>query len=131
MENTLREYLDQLRANGTSLSVNQAVTILVPLAVEVAQRHGAGQRLLVHPSSIVRGQNGQFQIHPELAQSVPTLPRDRACLAPEERRGGSGNARANVYALGALFYELLTGEVVGPGMRRPSELVPDIPPLVE
>jgi len=131
LENTLREYLDQLRANGTSLSVNQAVTILVPLAVEVAQRHGAGQRLLVHPSSIVRGQNGQFQIDLELAQSVPTLPRDRACLAPEERRGGSGNARANVYALGALFYELLTGEVVGPGMRRPSELVPDIPPLVE
>jgi hypothetical protein len=131
LENTLREYLDQLRSGGGALSVNQAVGILVPLTVEVAQRIGAGQRLLVHPSSIVRGANGQFQIAPDLAQQLPTQPRDRACLAPEERRGGSGNARANVYAIGALLYELVTGEVVGPGMRRPTELVPDVPLLME
>ena len=67
----------------------------------------------------------------ERAQQLPVTPRDRACLAPEERAGGTGNSRANVYALGALLYELVTGEVVGPGMRRPSELVPGIPPTVE
>jgi len=131
LQNTLREYLDQLRANATFLTVHQAVSILVPLAVEAAQRHAAGHRLFVHPSAIVRGSNGQFQIDAETAQELPSLPRDRACLAPEERRGGSGNARATVYALGALLYELLTGEVVGPGMRRPTELVPDLSPLVE
>jgi hypothetical protein len=113
------------------LTVHQAVRVLVPLAVEAAQRHAAGQRLLVHPSCIVRGGNGQFQIDPQLAQQLPSQPRDRACLAPEERRGGIGNARASVYAIGALLYEVLTGEIVGPGMRRPTELVPDIPSLVE
>ena len=130
MENTLRQYLDQLRERGTILSISQAVAILVPLTVEIAQRHGAGQRFFVHPSAIVH-YKGQFRISPELAQQFPSLPRDRACLAPEERRGGTGNSRANVYAIGALLYELLTGEVVGPGMRRPSELIVGIPLLVE
>ena len=131
LENTLREYLDQLRSSGNILSINQTVAILVPLAVEVARRHAAGQRFFVHPSSIVLDPSGQFQISPELSQQLPNLPRDRACLAPEERRGGGGNSRANVYAIGALLYELLTGEIVGPGMRRPSELVAGIPPIVE
>ena len=131
METTLRAQLDQLRSGGKTLSIHQTVAILVPLAVETAQRHAAGMRFYVHPSSIVRVQNGRFQISLELAQQLPTTPRDRACLAPEERAGGTGNARANVYAFGALLYELVTGEVVGPGMRCPSELVPGIPPTVE
>ena len=59
------------------------------------------------------------------------MPRDRAALAPEERNGIPGDARSSVYTIGAVLYELLTGEVVGPGMRRPSELVPGLPAAVE
>src|SRR6185437_1056117 len=39
--------------------------------------------------------------------------------------------RASVFAVGAILYELLAGAVVGPGMRRPSELIPDLPATVE
>ena len=131
MDNTLRAHLDQLRSDGKTLSLHQAIAILVPLTVETAQRHAAGMRFYVHPSAIVHVQNGQYQISLEMAQQMPPTSRDRACLAPEERSGGTGNARANVYAIGALLYELITSEVVGPGMRRPSELVPGIPPVVE
>ncbi len=131
MDNSLRAHLDQLRADGKTLSLHQAIAILVPLTVEAGQRHAAGMRFFVHPSAIVHVQNGQYKIWFEQAQQVPPNPRDRACLAPEERAGGTGNARANVYAIGALFYELISGEIVGPGMRRPSELVPGIPPVVE
>ncbi len=131
MDKTLRADLDQLRSVGKTLSLHQTIAILVPIAVETAQRHAAGMRFYVHPSSIVRGQNGRYQISIEQAQQLPVSPRDRACLAPEERAGGTGNARANVYSMGALLYELVTGEVVGPGMRRPSELVAGIPPTVE
>ena len=81
----------------------------MPLTVETAQRHAAGMRFYVHPSSIVHVQNGRFQISLELAQQLPTAPRDRACLAPEERAGGTGNAHASVYAIGALLYEFVTG----------------------
>jgi hypothetical protein len=131
LEKTLRADLDQLRSVGKTLSLHQTLAILVPLAVETAQRHAAGMRFYVHPTAIVRAHNGLYQISIDVAQQVPVSPRDRACLAPEERVGGTGNARANVYAIGALLYEMLTGEVVGPGMRHPTELVAGIPPTVE
>src|SRR5262249_33901436 len=57
--------------------------------------------------------------------------RDRACLAPEERKGVEGDARASVFTIGAILYELLTSASVGPGMRRPAEVVPDISPGLE
>lgn len=131
LENSLRVVLDQFRADGRTLSVDQTIAVLVPLAVEISKRHQAGQRFYVHPSSIVRDENGRYQISIERAQHLPESPRDRACLAPEERAGGTGDSRASVYAMGALLYELLTGEVVGPGMRRPSELISSIPAIVE
>jgi len=129
--NTLRAHLEELRAAGHRLSIEETVSFLVPLAVELAQAHGAGARLFVHPSSVALDQNGQFRLDRSLAKNPPTLPRDRACLAPEERDGQPGNARASVYALGAILFEALTGACVGPGMRRPQQLNPAVPDGVE
>jgi eukaryotic-like serine/threonine-protein kinase len=129
--NTLRAYFEQLRAQGTTFTLDQTVGFLVPLTVELAQRHAAGEALFVNPSTIVLGDDGRSRIDPALAQRAPSLPRDRACLAPEERSGLPGNARASVYAVGALLYEALTGASVGPGMRRPSDLNPAVPPAIE
>ncbi len=129
--NTLRAHFEQLRAQGTTCTLEETVGFLVPLAVELSQRHAAGETLFVNPSSISLGENGSFRVDPGLSQIAPTLPRDRACLAPEERSGLPGNARASVYAVGALLYEALTGASVGPGMRRPTELNPAVPPTIE
>jgi hypothetical protein len=129
--NTLRAHFEQLRAQGMTCTLEETVGFLVPLAVEVAQRHAAGEALFVNPSTISLGEDGHFRINPALAQLAPSLPRDRACLAPEERSGLAGNARASVYAVGALLYEALTGASVGPGMRRPTDLNPAIPPTIE
>lgn len=128
--NTLRAHFEQLRAQGTTCTLEETIGFLVPLTVELAQRHAAGEMLYVNPSTLAF-EDGQFRLDPELAQRPPTLPRDRSCLAPEERSGAAGNARASVYAVGALLYEALTGASVGPGMRRPSDLNPSIPPIVE
>ncbi|HWZ91746.1 MAG TPA: hypothetical protein VNW92_22945, partial [Polyangiaceae bacterium] len=120
---TLRARLEELRARGTQLNLKQAVGIVVPLCVQAAELHRAGHRLYLHPSSLVEDDYGFYQIVPELAQMPPLLPRDKACLAPEDRGGIPGDARASVFSLGAMLYELLTGLSVGPGMRRPSEVV--------
>lgn len=128
---TLRARLEELRARGTQLNLKQAVGIVVPLCVQAAELHRAGHRLYLHASSLVEDDYGFYQIVPELAQKPPLLPRDKACLAPEDRGGVPGNARASVFALGAILYELLTGLSVGPGMRRPSEVVSGLVPDFE
>jgi eukaryotic-like serine/threonine-protein kinase len=124
---TLRARLEEVRSRGERMNLKQAVGIVVPLCVEVADLHRAGHRLFVHPSSLVENEYGFFNVSVELAQKPPILPRDKACLAPEERSGQPGSARASVFAVGAILYELVTGSSLGPGMRRPSEVVSALP----
>jgi len=58
---------------------------------------------------------------------------------PEQVMGTGTDVRADVYALGATFYALLTGKNPTPAHERiagvelvpPSQLVPDVPPEVE
>lgn len=124
---TLRAQLDDYRASGKRHTLKQAVGIVVPLAVELAQRHADGETFYVHPGSIAQDMDGDWHVTPGLAETPPDNPRDRACMAPEERSGRSGGARSSVFAIGALLYELCTGETVGPGMQRPGDVVPTLP----
>lgn len=107
-----------------------AVAIIVPLAGQLAEHHDRGETFYVHPSSLSESAGG-FGLDEALCKNAPELPRDKFCLAPEERSGAPGNARASVFALGAILYELVTGEHIGPGMRRPTDVVPDLPPALE
>ena len=125
---TLRVQLEQRRGQAKPHTLREAVGIIVPLAVELSQRHEGGELLFVHPGSIVLDLDGAFQLSGKLSAKAPTNPRDRACLAPETRGGQPGGARASVFAIGSMLYELCTGDSVGPAMRRPTDLVPSLPP---
>jgi serine/threonine protein kinase/TolB-like protein len=66
-------------------------------------------------------------------------------MSPEQARGMQVDGRSDIFALGALIYELLTGnsafegetapdvisEILKVDPRRPSEIVPEIPPAIE
>ncbi|MFC1642554.1 hypothetical protein ACFL5O_07690 [Myxococcota bacterium] len=129
--NTLRARMEELRGSGTHLSLRDAVAVVVPLAVEVADRHREGQFFYVHPSSVMVDPEGRYRLASNIASTEPSLPRDKACMAPEERAGPPGDARASVFAMGAILYELVTGETVGPGMRRPTEVSGSLPPALD
>ena len=128
---SLRARLEELRSRGTQLNLKQAVGIVVPLCVQLADLHRAGHKLFLHPSMLVEDQYGFFQVSPQQAQQPPLLPRDKACLPPEVKAGSPGSARASVFGVGAILYELVTGAAVGPGMRRPSEVVSGLGPDFE
>jgi hypothetical protein len=127
---SLRARLEELRSRGSQLNIKQAVGIVVPLCVQLAELHRAGHKLFLHPSMLVEDQYGFFQVSPQHGQQPPLLPRDKACLPPEAK-AGAGGARASVFGVGAILYELVTGAAVGPGMRRPSEVVPGLGPDFE
>lgn len=128
---TLRRLLDSQRGSGSAFALEDAVALLVPLCLELKERHKRGETLYVHPSCIVRDPSGTMVLRPDLA-TPPQSPNDLAAVPPELRSGaGGGSARASVFSVGAMLYEAVTGAHVGPGMRRPREIAPQLPELLE
>jgi len=127
---TLRAEMEARRASGGHFEVKEALSIAVPLCIELGRLHASGKRIFLHPSCVGYA-GGAVTVHEDKAAAMPALPRDRACLAPEERKGDPGDARASVFSLGAMLYEMLTGGSVGPGMKRPTDVVPDLPAAFE
>jgi hypothetical protein len=123
--------MEARRGSGGRFTLKEAIAAIVPICTQLGALHAKGLALFVHPSSLAFGQDGFSGVLEDRAHAPPTLPRDRACLAPEERKGAAGDARASVFAVGAILYEMLTNASVGPGMRRPSDVVPDLPPQFE
>jgi hypothetical protein len=127
---SLRAALETRRARGEHFSLSEAVALLVPLCLELAERHAAGEGVAVHPSAL-RLEGSRLRPKAADARAVAVLPRDRACLAPEARTATRGDERASVYAIGAMLYELVTGESVAPGMRRAVEVEPGLSGAVD
>jgi hypothetical protein len=128
---TLRGFLDARRAEGRALSLDEAIATIVPLCMDLQTRHARGERVFVHPSCVAPGSDGLARLSKRLAHT-PTNARDRACLAPElQATLEPGNARASVFSVGAILYECVTGSVIGPAMRRPREINPDLPEAIE
>jgi hypothetical protein len=127
---TLREAIEVRRVRGERFTMREAVAIIVPLSTHVAALHEEGKKLLLHPSAITHGKAGT-EVDLAAATMPPAHARDKACIAPECRRGEAGDARASVFSLGAILYELVTGDHVGPGMKRPTEADPRLPAQLE
>lgn len=151
------ESLRALLAERGTLSIQEAVQIGIQLTdiLDYVHRHGVIHRD-VKPDNILVGPDGHvtlmdfgiastdgsrwFRI-PQLSNAVGTPD----YMAPEQVRGERGDARIDVYALGSLLYELLTGVVPYPaseaavaarkGQRTAPALVrrvrPDVPGSIE
>lgn len=128
---SLRDELNRREAHGQFFSLEEAVAQLVPLCLELADIHAQGYGFYLHPSSVSAPADGTWVLARELASELPVDARDRACLPPETQPGNLNDARGNVYAIGAILYELVTGHSVGRGMQRPSEVVPGLPKALE
>jgi serine/threonine-protein kinase len=152
---SLRTYLS---SQGGRLPLDEAIGIAVQLADTLAYVHGQG---VVHrdlkPENVLIDAQGHvtltdFGIALRLASRRLTFSHLSNAvgtpdyMAPEQVRGERCDARADVYALGCVLFELLAGRVPYPAddgslvaMRRKVEtdpplirrLCPDMPPSVE
>lgn len=155
----MRESLRDLRLRAGKLPATEAAWLVLQVAegLEAAHRSGIIHRD-VKPGNVLLDAEGHpaltdFGIARELwdtSSDVPTTENGLIVgtpgyMAPEQLCGDPVDQRADVYALGAVFYELLTGQrpfvgatpydlaahVLHMPLTPPSVLEPDIPPAVE
>jgi hypothetical protein len=113
------------------MSLEEAVAVLVPVCMDLNERHARGERLYVHPSAIAPGADGLARLEPRLAL-LPTQSFDKCCIAPElQRTLEPGDACASVFSIGAMLYEMVTGLHIGAAMTRPREIEPSLPDSLE
>ena len=113
------------------MSLEEAIAIAVPVCLDLRDRHARGEKLYVHPSAIAPSADGLARVQTKLAVA-PTRQDDKHCLAPElQRTLQPGDACANVFSLGAILYEMVTGQAIGPAMRRPRDYDATLPEAFE
>jgi serine/threonine protein kinase len=110
---------------GGSLAVDEALGLAVQVAAGLSKAHGAG---MVHrdikPANIMVTNDGIAKILDfglaklagqtkvtKTGMTVGTI----AYMSPEQARGEPADARSDIFSLGAVLYEMLTGELPFPG----------------
>lgn len=137
-----------LRENGGSISQEYALSITAHVldALEYAHARGIIHRD-IKPANILLNQEGQVKIADfGLAkvlsdgdeQDKPALTMSNVALgtpdfvAPEAIDGdGIPDHRADLYAVGVMLYQMLTGKIPRGQFPSPSELLPDLDPRVD
>jgi serine/threonine-protein kinase len=148
---SLKAYIRQY----SPIKVSEAIHIMEQVALAIAHAHQHG---IVHrdikPHNILIDASGNVKVTDfgiALAVSSATITYTHSILgsahylSPEQARGGKATAKSDIYALGIVMFELLTGRLPFPGespvsvalkhlnepMPYPREIRPEIPQSVE
>lgn len=148
---TLKEHIQR----EGSLPVESAVRIALEIAEALEHAH---QNNIVHcdikPHNILMTRSGRVKVTDfGIARAVTSATMTQTgtiigsvhYFSPEQAKGSAVSAKSDIYSLGVVLYEMLTGVVPFTGEtpisialkhlqeepRPPRELNPDIPPLLE
>ncbi len=152
---TLKEMIENMAKSGDHLALDKAVRITLEIADALAYAHGKG---MVHrdikPGNIMIGSDGSavltdFGIAKILSgpsfTATGAMIGTPAYMSPEQGLGRPGDERSDIYALGVLFYQMVTGQLpydadtplavilkhVNDPIPAPREKIPDIPEPIE
>jgi len=151
----LKSRLEELSKKDELLPLEEAIQIVAAIAnaLDCAHEHGLVHRD-IKPANILFGQDDQVVLSDfGIARMINTttltasgaMVGTPAYMAPEQGIGQTGDERSDIYSLGAVLYELVTGYLpfdadtplgvilkhINAPLTLPSELNPDVPPGVE
>lgn len=152
---TLKTRLQELSKEDRWLPLEEAVRIVTAVADALDYAHQQG---MVHrdikPANIILTQEEQVILSDfGIARMVNTstltasgaMVGTPAYMAPEQGMGHIGDERSDIYSLGAVFYQLVTGNLpfeadtplgtvlkhINSPLTPPSDVVPDLSPNIE
>jgi serine/threonine protein kinase len=137
---TLREFIDAKRAEGQGTSLKGACNLVAHVANALDYASRVGRHGALNPAIIWVNRAGRVRVSGlGIGGAVPAFARhgapkgapDTLYMAPEIVAGGPPKAAADVFSLGMIFYELLTGRPPATPYQPPSQSVPDVPASVD
>jgi hypothetical protein len=134
----LRTLLARKRAGGSpAFSIKGAYNIIAHVCNGLAAAHAVTWHGGLSAQNVLVNKAGRVKITElGLARAMPAFVRlqgaDLASIAPEVVKGGQGaDARADVFSIGALLYELLVGQPPVGNLVRPSGVTPGTPAEID
>ncbi len=129
---TLKHKLDQFQLTGKTMETTEMINIFAQLASALAYAHEQG---IIHrdikPVNVLMDRSGRpilsdFGIAKVLASTQDNLTRPGAgvgtpeYMSPEQCQGGAIDGRADIYALGVVLFEAMTGRTPFRGNNYPA-----------
>jgi serine/threonine protein kinase len=132
--NTLAELIARKRKSGDVFTPKGAYNVVAHLCNAMAHVHKAGRvHAMLHPGNVLVNKAGRVKVA-ELGLGIAggaAQGASRAYAAPELLKGGAPSSASDIYSVGALLYELLTGIAPKPGAQPPSKVTLGLPAAVD
>ncbi len=137
---TLRELVDAQASQHKTVGLASAQTLLGHVAFALEELHKVMPHGGLHPASVWVTRTGRVKVGDlGLPRGLPGLARRGSAegapeglyVAPEVARGVPPGAGSDVYSMGAILYELLTGRPPALPLPPPSRSARDVSPGVD
>jgi serine/threonine protein kinase len=137
---TLREFIDGKRNEGRNVSFKGACNLITHVANGLERAAGFMPHGGLNPTAIWVNKAGRVKVGElGLGRTVPALARrgapngtpDTVYVAPEVLAGAPPSSAADVYSLGVLLYEVVTGQLPSSPFKPMTQAAAGVPPVAD